>query len=95
MLKEKKSDKDIFTSKILVVTLTLGLTPQGLQEPPGGWKVKSSTNLECVRMLASSPSTSTTSLTCEKYINIYLIYSACAEDIKQVELLLYSRINTP
>lgn len=42
--------------------LTLGSTPQG---SPGGWQVKSSVNLEWVRMVATSPSTFTASLACE------------------------------
>lgn len=45
--------------------LTLGLTPQDSRGSPGGWKVKSSENLEWVRMEATSPSTFTASLACE------------------------------
>lgn len=60
-----KSVKHIFTLKNSFVTLTLCLTPQGPWGPPGGWKVKSSANLEWVRMLATSSSTPTTSPACE------------------------------
>ena len=57
-----------FTNSL--VKLTLGLTPQGPRGPPGGWKVKSSAYLDRVRMLATSPSTSTTSPTCEIHPNL-------------------------
>lgn len=71
------------------VTLTLGLTPQG---PPSGWKVKSCANLEWVKMLATSPSTSTTSLACE--LQPHLTSVLVQETITTVAVLMLQELQT-
>lgn len=65
------------------MTLTLSLAQQGSQEPPGGWKVKSSANLECLRMQAASPSTCTTSLVYieHSHLNTVHFFNVITQDV--------------